>query len=109
MQTTFLSPARNTQVAPSADDMAGKSDENYAQLSTHWGNWTSPSELDSGWMQCGAVITQSIFSKILTIDSPKLAYEDKLWNVFCDFKSRSMFNLCLRTNVFDILLYQIVL
>ena len=32
LQTPCLSPARNTQVAPSADDMAGMSDENYAEL-----------------------------------------------------------------------------
>ena len=41
--------------------------------------------LDVWWLQCGAVITQSIFCQILIKETPLLAREDDLWSVFCEF------------------------
>ena len=35
-------------------------------------------------IQCDSVIARSIFSQILTIDTPYLAREDDLWGVCCD-------------------------
>ena len=35
-------------------------------------------------VQCGAVLTRSIFSQILTSDTPDLAHEGKIWDVCCD-------------------------
>ena len=35
-------------------------------------------------VQCGALITRSIFTEILTIDTPQLAREGEVWGVCCD-------------------------
>ena len=35
-------------------------------------------------MQCGADISWSVFSKILTIDTPKLGRVGEVWGVSCD-------------------------
>ena len=37
------------------------------------------------YVQCGAIITWSIFFQILTIDTAYLAYEGKVWSVICVF------------------------
>ena len=36
-------------------------------------------------LQCGAVITWSIFTRILTKDSPYFARKGEVWSVFCEF------------------------
>ena len=41
-------------------------------------------------IQCNAGITRSIFSKILTIDTPQLTREGELWGVCCDIISHSL-------------------
>ena len=38
------------------------------------------------YIQCSAVITRSIFSQILTRDTPQLAREGEIWSVFCEFE-----------------------
>ena len=35
-------------------------------------------------IQCSAVIVQTIFSQVLTNDTPYLAHEGELWGVFCE-------------------------
>ena len=42
-------------------------------------------------VQCGCVITWSVVSKILTIDSTYLTHEDMIWDVFHKFKVWSSF------------------
>ena len=37
-------------------------------------------------IQCGAIITQPVFSNMLTIDNPWLTCEGKIWDVFCECK-----------------------
>ena len=49
------------------------------------------------YIMCGAVIGRSIFSQILTIDTPQLAHEDKVWRVCCVFEIWFMFYHCHRS------------
>ena len=37
-------------------------------------------------VQCGAIITRSIFWNILTIDTPQLTHSGKIWGIFCEYK-----------------------
>ena len=38
------------------------------------------------WIQCGAIITRSSFSQILTTDTPQLTREGSIWGVCCEFE-----------------------
>ena len=38
-------------------------------------------------IQCGTVITRSIFAQIVKINTPKLVCEDEVWGVCCKIKS----------------------
>ena len=44
-----------------------------------------------GWVQCAAIIMQSIFSKNLTKYTPYLALMGEIWGVFCEVKLWFMF------------------
>ena len=45
-------------------------------------------------VQCYAIITRTIFSEILIIDTPLLAPEGELWGVFCEAYAWFMFFYC---------------
>ena len=54
---------------------------------------------------CIAVIRRSIFSKIITKDTPYIALMGELWVVFCGFKRTFIFCPSYRSDVYNIMLY----
>ena len=46
------------------------------------------------YIQCSAVIMQSVCSNFLTTDTPKLAHSGEVWGVCCEFQVRFMFCSC---------------
>ena len=54
--------------------------------------------------QCGAVITWSIFLKIIIIDTPYLAHEGELLGVCCEFEVWFTFCCCNRSAVCNIMI-----
>ena len=60
-------------------------------------------------LQCGAVITRTIFFKIITKVTPHLGLAGELWGVFCGFKLSFMFWPTHGSDVWYILFYWMAL
>ena len=57
------------------------------------------------YMQCDVIITRSIFSKVLTRETPYHVRDGQVWDVLSAFKSRLVFSCCDYSILCNILIY----
>ena len=55
-------------------------------------------------IQYSAVITQSIFTQILTKDRPQIARKGEIWSVFCEYNLKCTFSLSLLYHIWKTML-----